>query len=207
MSGEISVFDAINTLRSIRKFQPVPVEREKIVKVLEAAIKAPNASFTEPWHFVVVTNEFVKRKFTPLYAEAFRLYQSQRRIITDEIKKRLEKAKHFAENIHEIPVMIFVFIDPEKRAVKKGFLDKLNEQSMYGSVFPAIQNLMLAARGLGLGTVLTTLLNFYEEDVKNILNVPKPIELVAMVGLGYPAVKFSEPRRSPVTNFLHWEKW
>jgi len=207
MDEKISVFEAIYTLRSIRKFKQIPVEKEKIEKVIKAATMAPNASFTEPWHFVVVTKDQTKKRFTPLYSEAFRLYQSQRRVITDEIRARLEKTKHFADNIHEIPVMIFVFMDPEKRAVKEGFLDKLTEQAMYGSIFPAIQNLMLAARGIGLGTILTTLLNFYEEDVKQILNVPKTMRLVAMVGLGYPAVKFAEPRRSPVEKFLHWEKW
>ncbi|MEM1940816.1 MAG: nitroreductase family protein [Candidatus Caldarchaeum sp.] len=203
----MDVFETIYTLRSIRKFKKIPVEREKIFKLIEAATKAPNASFTEPWHFIVVQDENTKKKFTPLYAEAFRLYQSQRRIITDEIKKRLEKAKHFAENIHEVPVMIFVLMDPSTRAVKEGFLNELVLQSMYGSIFPAIQNLMLAARALGLGSVLTTLLNFYEEDVKKILRVPESIRLVAMVGVGYPAVKFSQPRRSPVDKFLHWEKW
>ncbi|MCS6784472.1 MAG: nitroreductase family protein [Candidatus Caldarchaeum sp.] len=203
----MDLYEAIYTLRSIRKFKQIPVEREKIVKIIECATKAPNASFTEPWHFVVVQDENTKRKFTPMYAEAFRLYQSQRRILTEEVKKRLEKARHFAENIHEIPVMVFVFMDPSTRAVKEGFLNELTLQSMYGSVFPAIQNLMLAARGFGLGSVLTTLLNFYEEDVKKILGVPPSIRLVAMVGVGYPAVKFSEPRRSPLEKFLHWEKW
>jgi len=204
---KIDLFEAINTLRSIRKFKPLPVEDEKIKIILESAIKAPNASMIEPWHFIVVRDQETKRKFTPLYSRAFQLYQGERREITEEVKKRLERAKHFAENIHEVPVMIFVFMDPTRRAVKEGFLDKEMEVALYGSVFPAIQNMMLAARGLGLGSVLTTLLNMFEEDVKKILHVPSYIRLVAMVGIGYPAVKFSSPRRSPLEKFLHWEKW
>jgi nitroreductase len=204
---EISLFEAINTLRSIRKFKPIPVEDEKIRTILEAAVKAPNASMTEPWHFVVVKDPETKRKFTPLYSRAFYLYQGERREMTEEVKKRLEKAKHFAENIHEIPVMIFVFMDPTRRAVKEGFLDREMEVAFYGSIFPAIQNMMLAARGLELGSVLTTLLNMFEEDVKKILNVPSYIKLVAMVGVGYPAVKFSSPKRSPMEQFFHWESW
>jgi len=204
---KIDLFEAINTLRSIRKFKPLPVEDEKIKIILELAIKAPNASMIEPWHFIVVRDQETKRKFTPLYSRAFQLYQGERREITEEVKKRLERAKHFAENIHEVPVMIFVFMDPTRRAVKEGFLDKEMEVALYGSVFPAIQNMMLAARGLGLGSVLTTLLNMFEEDVKKILHVPSYIRLVAMVGIGYPEVKFSSPRRSPLEKFLHWEKW
>lgn len=204
---EIGLFEAINTLRSIRKFKQIPVEEEKIRTILEAAIKAPNASMIEPWHFVVVRDPETKKKFTPLYARAFQLYQGERRVITEEVRKRLERAKHFAENIHEVPVMIFVFMDPTRRAVKEGFLDREMLTALYGSVFPAIQNMMLAARGLGLGSVLTTLLNMFEEDVKNILQVPSHIRLVAMVGVGYPAVKFGPPRRSPLEQFLHWERW
>jgi len=204
---EIGLFEAINTLRSIRRFKPEPVEEEKIKTILEAAIKAPNASMMDPWHFVVVRDLEKKKKFSPLYHRAFKMYHGERYTMTDDVRKRLEKAKHFAENIHEVPVMIFVFMDPRKRVVKEGFLNETNLVAMYGTIFPAIQNMMLAARGLGLGSVLTTMLNLFEGDVKEILGVPEHIKLVAMVAVGYPAVKFGPPRRNPLDWFVHWEHW
>ena len=204
---QIGLFEAINTLRAVRRYQQRPVEEEKLRIVLEAAIKAPNGSMMDPWHFVVVRDQETKKRLTPLYAKAARMYSNERYELTDEVKSRQEKTRYFVEHLDEVPLMVFMFMDPYKRVVKIGFLNDLVEVTMYGTVFPAIQNMLLTARALGLGSVLTTLLNLFEEDVKTILGTPKHVKLVAMVVLGYPAVKFGTPCRKPLDLFLHWERW
>ncbi|MBM3947511.1 MAG: nitroreductase, partial [SAR202 cluster bacterium] len=86
--------------------------------------------------------------------------------------------------------------------------DQPPESRAYSSVFPAVQNILLAARGLGLGTTLTTLHKRYERDIKHLLGIPDHVETVALIPIGYPARgRFSPPPRRPVEEVAFGDRW
>ena len=85
--------------------------------------------------------------------------------------------------------------------------DIFTDETVYTGVMPAVQNLMLAARGLGLGTCLTTATNVYEGKMKELLGVPEPVQLVALMPLGYPSVPFTPRKRIPIGEKLHRDRW
>ncbi|MCH8162422.1 MAG: nitroreductase family protein, partial [Chloroflexi bacterium] len=76
-----------------------------------------------------------------------------------------------------------------------------------GSIYPAVQNLMLAARALGLGTTLTSLHKLHEAEVKELLGVPEGVDTMALIPLGWPKGKFGKPVRMPVEKVVYWEQW
>jgi nitroreductase len=79
--------------------------------------------------------------------------------------------------------------------------------SYWGSIFPAIQNLILAARSRGLGATLTTIHKFREEKVREALGLPEDFETIAMIPLGHPRGKWGRPVRAPASELTHWDRW
>ena len=109
-------------------------------------------------------------------------------------------AEHLAFHLAEVPVMLFVCIKgPPSRGP--------GASARYGSIYPAVQNLLLAARGLGLGASLTTLHKGHEDDVKALLNIPENVETVALIPIGYPKGKYGPTTRRPIDDFTHYERW
>ena len=82
-----------------------------------------------------------------------------------------------------------------------------NSSTHYGSIYPAIQNLMLAARARGLGTTLTTLHKAAEDEIKAILEIPDDVDTVALIPIGYPEGRFGRPKRRPSRDVTHWDRW
>jgi len=172
----VEVLEIIKERRSIRKYKTKPVENEKINKVLEAARLAPSANNQQPWHFILVTKP--------------------------EAKESLRAAfKPERQWLMQAPAIIVACADPKKAW-------KRNDGEEYWKVDAAIamQNLVLAATELGLGTCWIAVFN--EKAVKKALNMPKHIRVVAMTPLGYP-----DEDKGPVTDrktlneIVHFEKW
>ena len=204
MSEEVGLFEAIYTQRAIRRLHPDPVPEEVILKLLEAACKAPNASNLQKWHFVVIRQPEIKAQIGPLYRAAWYEYDRSRasRGVPPLNPRMWESARHLAEHMGEVPVMVLACIEspqPHPGGVVSA--------TRYASVYPAVQNLLLAARGLGLGAAMTTLHKVYENEVKALLEIPEHIETVALIPVGYPMDRYGPTRRRPVHEFTHYEKW
>ena len=211
MADEIGLIEAIYTQRSIRHFKPDPVPRDLLHRVLEAATKAPNGGNRQPWHFLVVDDPGLKGQIGELYRKTWypRFY------LTDGTRRsggtgRADPSKHLADHLEETPVLIFVCLDRNKAvAPAPPGVPPVSTASVYASIFPAVQNLQLAARGFGLGTTITTALTHAPEEVKTLLGIPPEMELCTMVPLGWPAdgVRFGPTTRRPAEEVTHYNGW
>lgn len=208
---EVSVLEAIRTLRSMRRLRIDPVEPEKIHVILEAAGKAPSGGNSQPWEFILITNPSTKSKLRALAVQGLEIYaKSNLRIPKDAVPEFLSTTNPvawLAQNTEKIPVLILACLNT-KRA--KRLTDEwawLEEQSNWASVFPAVQNLLLAARSLGLGSAVSVFPLFLMDELRGLLQLPDYVKPGILVYVGYPVGKFSEPKRLPIETFIHENKW
>lgn len=197
----MDIYDAMYTLRAMRRLKTEPVPEELVWKVLDAAIRAPSGGNLQPWGFVVVTDPEKKRRIGEWYLEAWdKGYAPVKDVMmADPVRARTFKsAEHLANNIAEVPVLIFATVRAANVAETSG---------VGPNIYPAVQNLMLAARAEGLGTTLTTLHRAHEADVKALLGIPDGVETMAMIPLGWPKGKFGSGPRRPAEEVTHWDSW
>jgi nitroreductase len=196
----MEIFEAIHTLRAMRRLKTDPVPDELVWKVLDAAIRAPSGGNLQPWRFVVVTDAAKKKKIGEWYLDGWnKMYGPRRDVpITDPAAARTFKsADHLANHIAEAPVLIFATVMSNMASVS----------GAGPNIFPAVQNLMLAARALGLGTTLTTLHKHHDADVKELLGIPDSVETMALIPMGWPKGNFGTGPRRPVEEVTHWDVW
>ena len=205
MAEEIGLFEAIYSQRAIRKLKPDPVSDELVHKLIEAATKAPSGGNTEPWAFVVIRDAGTKAKIAEWYLEAWEKTYVAGTDGGKNLPKNIERvygaADHLARNMQSVPVMILVC---GKNAPQE---PSANSGGYYGSLFPAVQNLLLAARGLGLGASLTTLHKLHEQDIKDLLEIPDSVETIALIPVGHPIGRYGPTTRRPVEEVAHMERW
>jgi nitroreductase len=184
----MDIFEAIKTRRSIRKYQDRPVEEEKLKAVLESVQMAPSWANMQCWRLVVVKDRAKKERMSELsYMES---YYATKEHKSNPARKALAAA----------PVVIVLCADPAESGSVRG-------QSYYlADTGLAAENLMLAARGLGLGTVFVGI--FDEDEVRTLLNIPSTIRIVGLFPLGYPVEEKKEgPARKPLKDFCFYEQW
>ena len=202
---ESDIFEAIRTQRAMRRLKPDPVPEEHIRKIIWAATRAPNGGNVQPWRFLVVQDAEKKRELQRIYHEQWTKYVGQYNLdapMTEEarqsMKLSLERGTYLAEHMHEVPYII----------IPCGFLLAVNTGIASGSsIYPAVQNLMLAARALGLGTVLTTLHRQREDDVRALLGIPENAHVACVIPVGWPVGHFGEGPRLPVEAVTYWDGW
>lgn len=212
----VDLFDAIHTLRAVRRFRPDPVPDALVERVVAAATRAASARNTQPWAFLAVRDTRLKAALGELYLRAWRQAEAYtRRAHADaDIEQRADYAPmmravdHLAVHLGECPVLILACLDTRRLGpLADGAGTILSPQSAYASIFPAVQNLMLAARGLGLGTALTTLHAAVEGDIRSLLGIPDHVHVAAIIPLGYPRAPFRQTTRRPLEEVLFFDRW
>ena len=208
---EISTFDAIKTLRSVRGLKLDSVEPEKIRKISEAAGKAPSGGNSQPWEFIVITDMKVKQQLRNLTAMGLEVYaKSNLRIPKEAVAEFLNPGNPvawLAMNTDKVPVLILACLNTKRAKRLSEEWVWLEEQSNWASVFPDVQNLLLAARTLGLGTAVSIFPLFQMAKLKEVLHLPDYVKPGILVYVGYPKGRFSEPKRLPIENFIHENIW
>jgi nitroreductase len=197
-TGEIGLFEAIYSQRAIRSFKPDPVPDELIERVVEAATKAPSGGNSQPWAFIVVRDPVTRAELGAIARQTFDgMYQAALGRAQPGDPPPFPKLKVMVDHIDDIPVWIAIC------------LTMPGSPGAYGSIWPAVQNLLLAARGLGLGAVLTGLLGGPGlEQTRKVLGIPDEVEPVAFVPLGFPdKQRYGPTTRRPLSEVLHWERW
>jgi nitroreductase len=197
MPEEIGLFEAMYTQRAIRHLKPDPVPDELIEKVIDAGIRAPNGGNSQGWGFVVIRDPEVKRKMAPLYSGVAR--PSHGAAQTWSEKNAASSAEYLSEHIEEVPVWILACTQHPGTDIHNG-----------ASVYPAVQNMLLAARALGLGSVLTTRVRRgYEDEMREWVGLPDGWVTAAMIPLGWPmdGYNYGPTTRKPASTVTHWEKW
>src|SRR5208282_1929256 len=148
----LSALEAIGTLRSMRRLKPDRVEQEKIRLILEAAGKAPSGSNTQPWDFILIYDEAVKRKLRDLTVQGMKIYVKSHLLMSEEQKiesmKNSDPTAWLANNTEKIPVIILACLNTKRAKRLSDEWATLEEQANWASVFPAVQNLLIAARAL-----------------------------------------------------------
>ena len=188
--------EAMFTQRSIRRFRPDPIPLEDIRLIVEAAVKAPNGGNQQPARFLVLTDRDKIREFGALYHEA---WWAKRR---DQGWTKLEeippeagsyrRAAQLAEDIKDVPCVVFVLAAPPGGD---------------NSVLPAAQNLMLAARALGIGSVPTTLHPTVMKRFHEIFGIPGDVKFGFCIPLGYPQGNFGPTTRKPTSETTFLNQW
>lgn len=201
--SQIGLFDAIYTQRAIRSYKPDPVPRELITRVIEAATKAPSGGNSQPWAFIVVDDREKLDKISDWAKDGFfnGMYPAALARMKPGDPPPMENLKNMIEVFERIPCIVVCCL------VRPG--GQPHGSGNYGSIFPAVQNLLLAARGLGLGALLSSgWAQKHLDDIKALLAIPDNIEPVVFVPLGYPdKQRYGKTTRRPVEEVTHWNGW
>lgn len=212
--GELGLFEAIDTQRSLRRFTDQPVSDEAIRRLLEAGRKAPSPTNSQPWAFIVVRDDGTRRALAEIYAKAWgfakQFYGDPAKANDEPERIMLEATDRLAEGIDEAPLFINCCLDRSKLGVMvtPDLQTILEPSSAYGAVWAAVQNILLAARGLGLAALPTNLTRLLDHEVRPLLGMPEHVETVILIAAGHPAdPTFGPPRRRPLEESSHRERW
>lgn len=197
--------EVLFTLRAMRRMRPDPVPEPEIRWLIEAATQAASAHNSQTWGFVVVTDAELRRRLAEAYRKlaekAVKPGADGSMGLAEEERRVWANAYEFGKRFHEVPALIVCCM----RATRPD--SPVGGSSFYGSIYPAIQNLMLAARYRGLGTVLTTLHLSDEASFKKILDIPDDVCTVAIIPVGYPSGEWKRPVRKSADAVTHWNRW
>ena len=204
----MDVFEALYTTRAMRRVKEDSIPDDVIKSIMDSAIRAPSGSNRQDWKFLVVTDKKTREELSDIYRETWDYYVKsfyndsedlgasslKNKDEIETVKRISNSASWLAENYHKVPLLVLAFSRNDPTG---------------SSIYPAIWNLMLAARGHGVGTCLTTVMNFKTEDVYKVLNVPsdKGWTLNATITAGYPLGKWGVAARKPVEEVTYLDKW
>lgn len=187
------LYAAMSTLRAVRRLRPDPIPDDVLERVLQAACWAPTGGNQQPWRVIVVADPEKKRVLRDIYAAEWKTYVAgfldrASSLPADQLaawQRVADAGNHLAGHMHEAPALLLFCANPAAMAITDAHLDRV---SMVGgaSVYPAVQNVMLACVAEGLGCTLTTLHCQREPEVKAALDIPDSWATVALVPLGYP---------------------
>jgi nitroreductase len=189
---DIGLFDAIRTTRAIRRLKSDPVPVELIRKVCEAGTFAPSGGNRQPWFFVAVMDQDKRAFIAKKYNETFQSYIEPAKIAAqnpdypDAKRRNMNAAIYLAEHLHEAPVHLFV----------AGWTRRGEPQSQ--ALFPAIQNILLACRAVGLGASLTTAHRAHGEEIDRDIGLSEKTPSSALIPIGWPKGKYGTPTRRPI---------
>jgi nitroreductase len=197
----MDVIEAMETCSAARYLKPDPVPQELIERVIYAATRASSPGNSQHWDFIVVRNPEVKKKIRDLLEPRFRAMAVGLPQTGRAPSKMIAGATHLAETMNEAPAIIFV-CGPVAYPPNAPM-----EQFVWSALYPAAQNLIVAARSLGLGTTFTTFHMFMENELRDLLGIPQEIKFGVMIPIGWPQNDFVKVKRKPVSSVIHWDKW
>jgi len=199
-------FDVVTTQRAIRRLKTDPIPDAALRQIMDAAICAPSGGNRQGWSFLVVRDPARRARLGELYREAWGelmkvpYYAGAAKEPPDSpAGKMLASARHLGEHLGEAPVLILPCI-----ALDSGVQPTLTTGA---SIYPAVQNIMLAARALGIGSCITTIHRFRDAQVKELLGIPADVETAALIPLGYPLGKFGRPPRRQLREVAFADRW
>ena len=198
------LFEIIRTTRSMRRLKPDPVPNELIRKILEAGVCAPSGGNMQRWRFLVIRDRKIKETVGALYKRAwndrvaprYRAGEPAPGMSREQFLRLLAAAEYMAAHIHEAPVWIVPSLEGEAPMRWSG-----------SSIYPAVQNMLLAARALGLGATLMTLHLVFEKEAEAAMGLPPNFHSYALLPIGYPMGRFGPVRRVALTDVVYEGRW
>jgi nitroreductase len=221
---ELALFEAIYTARALRRLKPDPVPAALIERVLDAAIRAPSGGNAQNWAFIVVTDAEKRRQLGAVYRKASdevsAIYAARGRPahMTDQQFDRFMAAGAYLwDHLGDAPVLLVPCLTaremPPRAALPAAVQARYEAHLAYqerirgASIYPAIQNIILACRGLGLGTLITTNHLLYEQEVRDLLGIPDDTFTFAIMPIGFPRGVYGKLNRRPVSEVAYANGW
>lgn len=211
----MELYDALLTTRAMRRYTDEPIADEEIVRCLRAAQQAPSGGNLQPWQYLVVTDPDLRARVGALYKAAYDRYErtllaTTPRFRTPEDERSWQRtadaSRHLADHFGEAPALV-LFLMPIIDWTPADAEGPMDIGPLYASVYPAVQSFMLAARELGIGTALTTVLRVRHDELRALLAIPETMEVAAVIPMGRPSGRFGIARRKPVSAVTHWNQF
>jgi nitroreductase len=220
----IELFEAIHTARSTRRLKPDPVPEEFITRILDAAIRAPSGGNAQNWMFVVVRDAELRGRLGAIYREASDIasavYDARGRpehLTEAQYERMTAGGAYLWDHMAEAPVILVPCLRPRAMpareslppAIQARYEDELAylDRIRGASIYPAVQNIILACRALGLGTIITTNHLRRENELKAVLGLPEDVATFALMPIGYPLDKFGPLTRRPLHEVACADRW
>ena len=203
------------TTRAMRRYTTEPVTDEELAICLRAAQQGPSGGNVQPQHYLVLTDRDVKSVVGDWYRQAYRRYENtlpEPAGFRDDAQRRSWErtraaSRYLADHLAAAPVLV-LFLQPLIPWGSQDAAGPLDIGRLDASVYPAVQNFCVAARSLGLGTALTTVIRIYGAEVLDTLGVPEGrFEIAALVPVGRPVGSFGVAPRKPAEAVTHWNNW
>jgi nitroreductase len=220
----IELFEAMYTARALRRLKPDPVPEAVITQVLDAAIRASSGGNAQNWVFMVIRDEIQRHRLAAVYRrasdEVSKIYAARGRpahLTEEQYQRFMASGAWLWDHLGDAPVLLVPCLRkrdmPPREALPAAVAARYEAHLAYqdrvrgASIYPAVQNIILACRALGLGTVITTNHLLYEDDVREILGLPKDVFTFALMPIGYPRGKYGPLARRPVAEVAFADRW
>lgn len=235
--SDARLFDIMWTCRAMRRLKPDPVPEELLLQLVDAGLHGPSGSNAQNWRFVIVRERAQKEKIAALWQKAWGFYTETFAIAdlrpgeTAEQRARLRKAAdEQAANLADVPALIFVCVARDEQVASmmsspSTALKLLKHFGVGGTLrlaaaggriagmadgataYPAVQNILLAARAIGLGAVITTQHFFIPGEMEAVLGLPSSVTLAAVIPVGWPKGKFGPVTRPDPKAVVSWDRY
>ncbi|MGH7152690.1 MAG: nitroreductase family protein [Acetobacteraceae bacterium] len=221
---DIGLFEAIYSARSMRRLKPDPVPEALLTQVLDAAIRASSGGNAQGWAFIVVREADQRRKLGVIYRKASDIAEAvyaargcPPHMTEAQYARFMAAGAHLWEHMGEAPVILVPCLRqqtmPPREKLPPAVQARYQEELAYidrirgASIYPAVQNIILACRGLGLGTLITTNHLRFEDEVKSVLGLPADMSTYALMPIGWPLGHFGPLTRRPVSEVTFADRW
>ncbi len=206
MGGNADIFEILHNTRAMRRLKPDPVPDDLIRRILDAAIRAPSGGNHQTWRFLVIKDIEIKKRVQVVYKKAYdnvigpRYSSATPPPGSNKAKydRQHSAVEYLTDHYHEAPVWIVACIEHG---------DEKPNRSSGASIYPAVQNMLLAARALGLGSTLTTRHLLYEKESEEALDLPPGVHSYAILPIGYPMGNFGPVGRGDLGEFVYEDRW
>jgi nitroreductase len=206
MAEGTDLFEIIGTTRAMRRLKPDPVPEELIQKILRAGVCAANGGNTQRWRFLVIKDQEIKKRVQVWYKRAldevvgprYRNSAPPPGVTREQYDRQHAAVEYLTHHFHEAPVWIVACLDEGTATPTR---------SSGASIYPAVQNMLLAARALGLGATLTTRHLLYEKESEAALGLPPGVHSYAIIPIGYPMGRFGPVGRGPLSEIVYQDRW
>ncbi len=198
----MDVLEAMETCTAMRYFKEEPVPKAELEKLIYAATRASNPGNSQGWEFLIIDDPAIKEPVGEKVLAGMAPFFEARPEGKDGVEERmLVGAEHLARNFAKVPAWIVCMArkvypphDPQ-------------ESFMHSTVYPAAQNLIVAARAMGIGTCFTTFPGNAEPEIRELCNVPDDLHLFVYVAVGYPEREFLAVKRKPLEEVITWNRY
>lgn len=198
----MDALEAMETCIAMRYLKPDPVPREVLTRLVYAATRASNPGNSQGWEFVIIDDPDIKGRL----GEAVRagmapVFRSKPEGLDDVAERMYRGAAHLARHFEAVPAWIL-------GCARKIYPPQApREEFLYSTIYPAAQNLVVAARSMNIGTAFTTYQWVAESLLRELLHIPDDVYLCVFIAVGYPQKRFTKVKRRPVEDVLHWNGW